>query len=158
MPAVQGAGRIDNPAHYRTLYVSDAMSGAVAEAFGNHAVWTDDLLAGPPALPGSVRALVTYATPGLRVLDLDEARALLGRRLRPSQVVTRDRRVTQAWGLAAYRKRRWAGVRWWSYWDPRWGALGLWDVRSLRVVRVERLAWDHAAVTEASAVLMRPRE
>lgn len=155
LPTPQGAGRLDNPEHYRVLYASDHPAGAVAEAFGNHAVWTAALLAGPPALPGSIRALVSYATSSSRVLDLDDARALLARRLRPSEVVTRDRAVTQPWALAAYREKRWAGIRCWSYYDPRWGSIGLWDTSGLRVASVEPLSFQHPAVTEASGVLVR---
>lgn len=156
VPFPQGAGRLDNPEHYRVLYLSDHPAGAVAEAFGNHAVWTAGLLAGPPSLPGSARALVTYRASAWRVLDLDNSGALRERKLRPSQIVTRDRSVTQRWALAAFRERRWSGVRWWSYYDPRWGSLGLWDISRLRVESVEPLAWDHPVVVEANGVLLRP--
>lgn len=158
MPPVQGAGRLDNPEHYRLLYLSDRPAGAVAEAFGNHARWTDGLLAGPPSLPGSRRVLATYASPRLRLLDLDDAAALVARSLRPSQVVTRDRRVTQRWALAVFREQRWSGVRWWSYYDPGWGSIGLWQPRALRVERVEPLTWDHPALEAANAILLRPIE
>jgi hypothetical protein len=141
---------------YRVPYLSDHPAGAVAEAFGNHAVWTAGLLAGPPSLPGSVRALVTYRLAAARILDLDDSRALLRRRLRPSQIVTRDRAVTQRWALAVFRERRWSGARWWSYYDPRWGSLGLWEIARVRVESVGRLAWDHPAVLEANEVLLRP--
>jgi hypothetical protein len=26
-----------------------------------------------------------------------------------------------------YERREWMGVRWWSYYDPRWVSAGLWD-------------------------------
>lgn len=152
----QGAGRLDNPAHYRVLYVSDAAEGAVAESFGPHAVWTDALLAGRPALRGSRTALATFELRTPRVLDLDDAHALVERALRPSQVVLRDRAVTQAWALAAFTERTWRGIRWWSYYDPRWGSHGLWDLRGLRLVNVEPLRWDHPAVIAAQHVLLRP--
>jgi len=156
VPSPQGAGRLDNPEYYRVLYVSDHATGAVAEVFGNHGLWTPSLLVGPPALPGSVRALVTYGRPTGQVLDLDNARALLARRLRPSEVVSRDRATTQRWALAAFQERRWVGVRWWSYYEPRWGSLGLWNQTGLRVLAVDALSFEHPAVAEASAVLARP--
>jgi len=55
----QVAGRIDNPEHYRVLYVASEPAAAVAEAFGPrpYYVWTKELLRGHPMLPGSVRAL-----------------------------------------------------------------------------------------------------
>jgi hypothetical protein len=151
----QGAGRVDNPAHYRVLYASDSPAGAVAEAFGNHAAWTSGLLRGRPDMPGSVTALAAYRA-RIEILDLDDARALLQRRLRPSQVVTRDRTVTQRWALEAFREGKWAGVRWWSYHDPRWGSYGLWSRDGLEVTGTEALRRDHPAVVQAAAVLSRP--
>jgi hypothetical protein len=108
----QGAGRVDNPEHYRVLYASDAEAGAVAEAFGNHAVWTPLLLGGRPDLPGSVRALATFEAAGIEALDLDDARRLVERELRPSAVVARDRSLTQRWALRIFEEKRWAGIRW----------------------------------------------
>ena len=74
---------MDNPEHYRVLYASDSAAGAVAEAFGNHAVWTEQLFRGRPALPGSRTCLARIDTRGLRALDLDDPRALVERDLRP---------------------------------------------------------------------------
>jgi len=154
--AIQGAGRIDNPEHYRALHASDAPAGAVAEAFGNHGVWTAGLLEGPPDFPGSVRALATIESAKLDVLDLDDAHELARRSLRPSTVVTRDRAVTQSRALALFQERRWDGVRWWSYYDPRWGSCGLWRHSKVRVAEVVPLTPDHPALLEAASVLSRP--
>ncbi len=154
--AIQGAGRVDNPAHYRVLYASDSPAGAVAEAFGNHGTWTDQLFAGRPDLPGSRTALTEIVARDLSALDLDDARALLERDLRPSRVATRDRSVTQGWALAVFRERRWGGVRWWSYYDSSVGAYGIWDPKKLRVRTVRALDREHPAVVQATALLARP--
>jgi hypothetical protein len=130
----QGSGRVDNPERYLVLYASDSPMGAVAEAFGNNSVWTRELLEGPPALPGSIRALASYEAGGVEILDLDDCAALSPRNLKPSVVVTRDRRVTQAWGLAVHDEDRWAGIRWWSYYRPEWGSYGIWSVDDLSVL------------------------
>ena len=135
----QGHGRVDNPEEYLTLYACDEPDGAVGEAFGNHAVWTPDLLEGPPALPDSRRALAVIDAKAVEVVDLDDPAALSERTLRPSQVVTRNRPVTQRWALSIFHEARWGGVRWWSYHDPEWGSFGLWDVGRLRVVEVRPL-------------------
>jgi hypothetical protein len=152
----QGAGRVDNPEHYAVLYVSDAAAGAVAEAFGNHAVWTPMLLLGRPDLPGSVRALATFDVARIETLDLDDARRLVERELRPSAVVARDRAVTQSWALRVYREKRWAGIRWWSHYDSRWGSFGFWDVSRLKLVDIVPLAPEHSALAEAASALSRP--
>lgn len=155
VPPVQGAGRLDNPEHYLTLYASDAPAGAVAEAFGNLAFWSEELFLGRPSIPKSTTVLATYELKDAAVLDLDDAEALLSRTLKPSDVITRDRTVTQRWALDVYRERRWAGVRWWSYHDPRWGSFGVWAVDRLRVEEIEVLTRDHPAVLEAGSVLAR---
>ena len=106
---------------------------------------------------GRAHAVATYELPDrASILDLDDADALKRLRLRPSDVVTRDRAVTQRWALAAYLERRWIGVRWWSYYDPNWYSYALWDRRRLTLSGVEALSLDHPAVAEAAAVLQRP--
>ena len=157
VPSTQGAGRADSPGAYTVLYLSDAPAGAAAEAFGAIPLWTETMFEKPALLNGR-RALAAYE---LRdeapVLDLDDAKALQRLGLRPSDVVTRDREVTQAWALQAFKNKRWIGVRWWSYYDPRWYSYGLWDRRQLTVTGVEPLSLDHPAVVEAATVLRRPR-
>ena len=158
VPPSTGSARIDNPDRYDTLYVSDAAAGAVAEAFGWRPVWAEPMLRGRPTMVGSVQALVEYEADdaALTVCDLDDAERLVVLALRPSQVVTRDRAVTQAWAARIFDGGGFAGVRWWSYYDPQWGSLGLWDVSALKVREVTVLTLDHLAVVEAAAVLNRP--
>lgn len=136
------------------LYAADAPEAAVAEAFGNHSVWSDALLAGPPALPGSSRALARYSMEG-DVLDLDDPKHLVLRSLRPSRVITRSREITQAWALSIFLENRWLGVRWWSYYNSDWGAFGLWRRSTIRVAEVTPLARNHPAVVRAGQALGR---
>lgn len=159
VPEPQGAGRADNAGRYQALYLSSAPAGAVAEAFGSLKLWTPRMFLRPD-LPGSVRALAAYVLPDdAPVFDLDDARALASLGLRPSQVVTRDRQVTQRWALAIYERRRWIGLRWWSYYDASWYSYALWNIAALRPQpeAVQPLDLDHPAVVEASEVLRRPR-
>ena len=152
-----GAGRIDNPDNYLALYLSDGEAGACAEAFFFKRTWDAGMLRGSPSLPGSFQALATFELdPAVKICDLDDAGRLLELGLRPSQVVTRDRRVTQAWALRIYREARWGGIRWWSYYDPRWGSHGMWDTAALSLRKVDPLTLDHPAITEAAEVLNRP--
>jgi len=158
VPSPPGRGRIDAPGLYDVLYLSDAAAGAVAEGFGRLTPWSE-LMLRVPAMPGAVRVVARYElADGARVLDLDDVASLVDLGIRPSDVVTRDRTVTQSWARKAYARGRWAGVRWWSYYDPRWYAYGLWDRRDLVVVGVEQLSMEHPAVVEAATVLRRPRD
>ena len=146
----QGHGRIDNPHEYLTLYACDHAAGAIGEAFGNHSTWTYELLEGPPGLPDSERALASIDASNARIVDLDDARALLDRGIRPSRVVTRERRVTQNWALAIFTEDRWDGVRWWSYHNPDWGSVGIWNIDALRVVEVTPLSEITETVREVA--------
>jgi len=160
VPASTGAGRVDSPGQYDVLYLGDTAAGAIAEAFGWAQVWDATLFRGTPALAGSVRALVAYELDDRRasVCDLDDARRLVELRLRPSEVVTRERTVTQRWASALFARSEFAGVRWWSYYDPRWGSYGLWDVATLRVTSVTVLDdVDQPDVVAAADVLNRIR-
>ena len=97
-----GKNRADSPTlSYSCLYVSDSAAGAIAEVFGRFDMWDRALVEARPAsllLPNSSFALVTYElADDARVCDLNSAERLLEYRLRPSDVVTRDRAVSQAW-------------------------------------------------------------
>ena len=155
MPRV-GAGRIDNPDRYLALYLSDGMGGACAEAFFFKPVWDANVLRGLPTLPGSMQALASFnIAPDPPICDLDDATRLVELDLRPSQVVSRERTVTQAWALRIYQEGRWGGIRWWSYYDPRWGSHGIWNREALDLHGVEPLTLQHPAIVEAARVLNR---
>lgn len=153
----QGGGRIDNPALYETLYAGDSRAGACAEVFnrGKYRLqWSAEMLRGLPILPGSVRAMARYDFDDGKtaICDLDDPGELLAHSLRPSAVVTRDYVVSQAWALALFNKKRWAGVRWWSYHDARWASFGLWDCRCNAAV-VEPITIDDPDLQLAAEVL-----
>ena len=152
----QGGGRLDNPELYSVLYLSDAASGAISEAFGRFPEWTPAVFAGSPSLPGSMRAIARYRLSDEAPLcDLDDPELLRRLRLRPSEVVSRDYGRTRAWARRIYEQRQWIGVRWWSYYDPRWASVGLWDTSRLEVEDVQSLRVDHPALVEASRTIVR---
>ncbi|MHB1534881.1 MAG: RES domain-containing protein [Acidimicrobiales bacterium] len=160
MPRSSGQHRIDNLDRYDTLYVSATAPGAVAERFGAFREWGDWLLEHPRSFDAR---LVTFDLPDERpLLDLDDAHHLVERSLRPSRVVTRDRQVTQTWAVAAHDESRWAGISWWSYYNPDWASGGLWCkpgegiIAGLDLVGVESLGAGHPAVIEAGRALLRP--
>ncbi|MGA3078908.1 MAG: RES family NAD+ phosphorylase [Bryobacteraceae bacterium] len=152
----QGGGRIDNPATYSVLYLSDSAAGAVAEAFGRFQEWTPAILEGSPSLPGSARAIARYRlVDDAPICTLDDAEQLLVLGLRPSDVVRRDYTRSRAWALRIYARRQWSGVRWWSYYDPSWSTYGLWDIEDLTLEEVRLLTLDDAALLEASRSIVR---
>lgn len=151
----QGHGRIDNPDDYLTLYASDHREGAIGEAFGNHAIWTPDLLDGPPSLPGSRRALATLDASEVQAIDLDDPQSLVERDLRPSAVVTRDRARTQGWALKIYNEGKWHGIRWWSFHNPDWGSFGVWNVDRFKLESVAVLSDDIPLVEEVASRMCR---
>jgi hypothetical protein len=152
----QGGGRLDNPELYAVLYLSDAASGAIAEAFGRFPEWSPALLAGSPGLPGSVRAIASYRlADDAPLCDLDDPEQLRALRIRPSDVVSRDYDRTRAWSRRVYEQRAWVGVRWWSYYDPRWASVGLWKLNRLSLIEVRPLRLDDPTLIEASRTITR---
>ena len=152
----QGGGRLDNPDVYSVLYASDAAAGAFAEAFGRFPEWTPAILEGSPALPGSGRAIARYRLDAAAAIcDLDDPARLLDLGLRPSSVVSRDYTRTREWARRIHEQGRWAGIRWWSYYDSRWSSLGLWDTTSLSLVEVRPLTIGDAALIEAARTICR---
>ena len=95
-----------------------------------------------------------YGCLGAALVDLDNP-VVLGRgRLRPSQVATRDRRLTQPQARALFEQHPdVAGLRWWSTHEALWANVTLFDRAGsrLRVLDVQPLTVGHAAVEEAAA-------
>jgi len=152
----QGGGRLDNPDLYSVFYASSAPPGAIAEAFGRFPEWTPAILAGSPALPGSARAIAAYhLDEAAAICNLDDAAQLNELGLRPSDVVSRDYARTREWARRLYRDRRWSGVQWWSYYDPRWASFGIWDLATISVSSVRVLTLDAPAIVEAARTIIR---
>lgn len=156
----QRGGRVDHP-DYDVWYLATSVEGAVGEVFGDLPAWSEEMFVFP-LLPGSRRALGTYALPDdLRVLDLDDPAALVERSLRPTQVVARNLAVTQGWGHRTWTerdphrpaRRRWDAISWWSFHRSSWTVLASWV--EPEPVRVEELTLDHPAVRDAARALGR---
>ncbi|MGA8796590.1 MAG: hypothetical protein WB526_05925 [Candidatus Cybelea sp.] len=147
------AGRIANPDLYNELYLSNSAAGALSEAFGRFDTWTQEMF----VQGDRPYALASYELPDrAAICGLDSPGRLLAYDLRPSDVVSRERGVTQAWAARIHRSKKWIGVAWWSRYDSRWRSLALWNRKQLRLKQgPEVLALDHAAVREAAALLPR---
>jgi len=160
----QGRGRLDNPGHYRIWYLALEPAGAVAEAFGDLDPWDAEMFRFP-FIPGSRCALATHiVNDDIALLDLDDARNLYTRGLRPTQVIERNRAATQAWALSVYNERNdrgartWQGIKWWSYHRPQWRIIGYWGENTPHLLATEELSLTNPAVTDAATSLRRLRD
>jgi hypothetical protein len=161
VPALQGAGRLDNPGQYSVRYFAESGAGAVGERFGELAHWVPAMFR-QPARDGRERrlALATFELPAsVRILDLDDAAVLLERDLRPTDVVRRNQAVTRAWALRIHQERgrrgpRWDGVRWWSWYRAEWPIVGMWE-GTVELVDVQALTLSHPSVQEAASLMAR---
>jgi hypothetical protein len=148
----QGEGRHDNPERYGCLYLSVSPLSTVVEQLAR--------FRGQRLLPSLLRrrglplALADLELDdAARLVDLDDPVVLLRERLRPSDVATRDRRITQPQALALHdRHRVAAGLRWWSTYEAVWINVTLFDraAPQLRVRSVRRLNLEHPTVVEAA--------
>jgi hypothetical protein len=112
---LQGAGRHDNPDRYGCLYVSENPVSVVVEGLAS--------FRGAPMLTSGMltRAGVRLALAQLelhengQLIDLDNPRTLIDTELRPSEVATGMRPVTQSYALRLFEAQpELLGLRWWS--------------------------------------------
>lgn len=142
------------------LYAGDTVEGAVAETFGRFDVWDAAVIEARPArgdLPNSLYAVATYEVAEARPLcNLDDAAELQRRSLRPSRVVTRDRSITQRWATEIFSSAHFAGVSWWSCYEPGWRSIGIWDLSAVTLLEPPRvLRVRDAVVAEAARTICR---
>lgn len=131
----QGPGRHDAPARYGAWYCAREAVSAVAEAiqfFRGSALTSADLR----RAGGLRKALVKLQLDDDAVLvDLDEPRELVARKLRPSAVATRRRAMTQPLAVVIFEEGA-AGFSWWSTLDADWTNVTLFHQRAVKQVRV----------------------
>jgi RES domain len=153
---LQGTGRHDNPDRYGCLYLSENPISAVAEAlaqFRGAGMLTQGML---------IRASLPLALVQVecvdeeRLLDLDDPEVLTSTRLRPSQVATKARAVTQAYAARIFDAHpAAAGLRWWSTLEASLTNFTLYDraAPALRLIDSETLTLEHHATREAADLL-----
>jgi hypothetical protein len=124
---LQGSGRHDNPEVYGCLYVSVEPVSAVAEQIQRLAgtsLEAPDLIR--RGLPLALAA-IDFDESG-ELVDFDDPAVLVGEGLRPSQVATNDRSVTQAGAAEIHARHPEAGgLRWWSTIEALWPNVTLFD-------------------------------
>jgi len=154
VPAPSPLGRIANIDLYRELYFTKQPEAAVAEVFGFLQSWhADDFIhAG-----GNPYCLSAFEMSDASVVDLNDTQQLADIGIaRPSDVVTRDRTVTQRWAREIFLRRNHSGVSWWSYYCPEWTAIGIWNLDSvLHIGPPQPLNVTHESVIAASKVIVR---
>jgi hypothetical protein len=151
----QGRGRHDNPLVYGVLYVTATAVSALVETLAD---FRGQRLApsmlrqrGLPLALAEIELDETAA-----ILDLDDARTLVRERLRPSQVATRSRDVTQPQALRLYeRNPTAAALAWWSTHEASWPNLTIFDRAAalLHVLRVRAVEPGDPDVLEAAELL-----
>jgi hypothetical protein len=149
----QGAGRHDAPEKYGAWYCSRDAVSAVAESMAfarGRSLHDGDFV----TARGTVRAVVgLQIEDGISVLDLDDPQILVERRLRPSQVATRQRPITQRIATALFDEGA-TGFLWWSTLDAAWVNATLFHERALPYVsiatRPRRLSTRLPEVQEAA--------
>jgi hypothetical protein len=153
----QGTGRHDAPAAYGCLYVTELATAAIAEALAPFR-GTGDLR--PELLTRAGRPLAAaeleLRDDAAELIDLDDAGTLVAEGLRPSEVATGRRAVTQGYAARLYDAHpRAAGLRWWSTLEASWINVTLFDraAGALRVRGVRALDPGHEDVRAAAAQL-----
>jgi len=158
--ALQGTGRHDNPDRYGCLYVTEAPVSAVAESLAPFR-GTGTLSAAMMTRGGLPLALAELRLEDGselvdQLVDLDDPHVLARTRLRPSEVATGSRSVTQAYAERLFNERPHAlGLRWWSTLEAGLINVTLFDraAQRLTTVDVSSLRLDHPAVCDAAEML-----
>jgi hypothetical protein len=148
----QGEGRHDNPDLFGCLYLADRAASCVVEQFARFRTQrlTGALLQ-RRGLPLAIAALTLDSDAVL--MDLDDPRVLSRERLRPSQVATRNRSITQVQARTLFEKHpRAVGLRWWSTFEATWTHVTLFDraAAHLRVNHVSALTLADRPLIEAA--------
>lgn len=152
----QGGGRHDNPDLYGCLYVTEEAVSAVAELLAPFR-GTGKLLPSMLVRYGKPLALAALELEdGVTVVDLDDPSTLIATDLRPSQVATRRRAVTQGQAAWVYESHPEAvAIRWWSTLESSWINWTLFDraEAALSLGEVVELTVEHPVVLEAADLL-----
>ncbi|GAC1389217.1 MAG: hypothetical protein NVSMB31_04910 [Vulcanimicrobiaceae bacterium] len=148
-----GAGRIDNPDLYRTFYASSDPAGSIAEVFGIFPYWDSETFA---HANGHRYTLATYDAPDGPFFDLDNPANLMKFGIKPSEVVMRDRKLTQQWARNIFLAGSYIGIKWWSFYGPQWSNLGIWEYAAITLAQPpDPLHPKHGAVLDAANQIVR---
>jgi hypothetical protein len=105
---------------------------------------------------GRSLALSTFVVDERALVDLDDPKVLQRRKLRPSEVATRERAATQAQAAAIFElPEAPAGLRWWSTLESSWLNVTLFDrgIAAVELTAVRPLELGAAEVRAAAEFL-----
>ncbi len=132
----QGSGRHDSPELYGALYCSLHAVSAIAEAIQflrGHTLTPTDLR----RFGGLVTSLATIRLgDDLKLVDLDDPVTLLEWKLRPSEVATGTRAISQRIAQRIHSTGE-AGLLWWSTLEAAWMNATLFDERVRASLKLE---------------------
>ncbi len=149
------SGRISNPELYAELYLAGTAEAAVAETFGRLPMWK---AADFTHADGNPLALAAYRlNSAAKLFDLNDIAALKKLEIaKPTDVVTRERKITRAWARKIFEMGGYDGASWWSFYNPEWAVYGVWTIATLsRESAPEPLHTRHPAVTAAATSIVR---
>jgi hypothetical protein len=151
----QGDGRHDNADLYGCLYLSEAPLSCIVEQLARfRGQRLSAALLRRRNLPLGLAEL--ELPDDAELVDLDEPRVLRRERLRPSQVATRAREMTQPQARALHEGHPDAvGLRWWSTFESLWANVTLFDRAAaiLRLASVRTLELEDEEIVTAADVL-----
>lgn len=148
----QGEGRHDNPDAYGCLYLSDRAESCIVEQLAPFR--GQRLTAALLRRRGLPLALARIELDDDdELVDLDEPAVLRREKLRPSQVATRLRSITQPQAHDLFvRHPAAAGIRWWSTWEATWANVTVFDraAAALTLSDVTPLTLDQPDLLQAA--------
>lgn len=160
------SGRFDNGDIYTAWYVASDPVAAICETLGNFKFWDDSTFL--PAIPvGSRLALAEFYLPDdSAIFDFDNPQQLTRISMRPSEVVIRNRPLTQGKAREIFQERHpssteraWHGLSWWSYHNPKMNVLAILAPHNhksaLELSQVTPLDKHHRYVLRAADILNR---
>jgi len=148
-------GRISNPDLYQEFYAAGSETAAIAERLGRFVRWRRGTFVPRNGLQLALAHL--YLNADARICELDDTKTLLGCGIqRPSDVVTTQRSITQAWARRIFEANRYDGISWWSRYNDRYRVYGIWNYSVISLAEAPaELTIEHPLVQQTAREIVR---